>query len=91
MITIGLKRLVAVAALQFALFHSAFALQPVNINKADAKTIAESLHSIGDAKAKAIVAYRTEHGPFKTVAEFGNVKGIGDKTLEKNKQYILLK
>lgn len=88
---IGLRKLLVLAALQFTVMHSAFALQPVNINKADAQVIAESLHSIGEAKAKAIVAYRTEHGPFTSVEQVGNVKGIGDKTLEKNKQYILLK
>jgi competence protein ComEA len=88
---IGLRKLLAFVVLQLAVWHSAFALQPVNINTADARVIAESLHSIGEAKAKAIVAYRTEHGPFKTVEQLANVKGIGEKTIEKNKQYILLK
>jgi competence protein ComEA len=88
---IGLKKLLVIGALQCAVMHSAFALQVVNINKADAAVIAESLQNVGESKAKAIVDYRTKNGPFKTVADLGNVKGIGDKTLEKNKQYIQLK
>lgn len=58
------------------------AAQPVNINHADAATLAGALRGIGMRKAEAIVAYRTEHGPFKSVDELANVKGIGAKTLE---------
>lgn len=88
---IGLRKLFALMVMQLALVNPVLALQPVNINKADAKTIAESLHSIGEAKAKAIVDYRTKNGPFTSVEQLGNVKGIGEKTLAKNKQYIQLK
>ncbi|WP_374088422.1 ComEA family DNA-binding protein [Methylomicrobium lacus] len=63
---------------------------PVNINKADAKTISDSLTNIGLKKAEAIVKYRTEKGAFKTVEELTNVTGIGEKTIEKNKKDILL-
>jgi competence protein ComEA len=54
----------------------------VNINRADAATLASSLRGIGLRKAEAIVAYRTEHGPFKSVDDLANVKGIGERTLE---------
>ena len=63
---------------------------PVNVNTADAKTIADALSGIGQKKAEAIVKYRTEKGPFKTVDDLTNVSGIGKKTLEKNKNDILL-
>jgi len=63
---------------------------PVNINKADAKTISDSLTNIGLKKAEAIVKYRTEKGAFKTVEDLTNVAGIGEKTIEKNKKDILL-
>ena len=63
---------------------------PVNVNTADAKTIADALAGIGQKKAEAIVKYRTEKGPFKTVDDLTNVSGIGKKTLEKNKNDILL-
>lgn len=63
---------------------------PVNVNTADAKTISEALSGIGLKKAEAIVKYRTEKGLFKTAEDLANVKGIGEKTVEKNKNDILL-
>jgi len=64
---------------------------PVNVNQADAATIAQELVGIGQAKAEAIVAYRQEHGPFKKVEDLLMVAGIGEATLEKNRANILLK
>jgi|APAra7269096768_1048522.scaffolds.fasta_scaffold14413_1 competence protein ComEA len=81
---------IAAALLAFALAWPAFAATPVNINTADAATLSNSLDGIGPAKAKAIVAYRQEHGPFKTVADLSNVKGVGPATLERNRSAILL-
>jgi len=63
---------------------------PVNINTANSETIAKSLNGIGPGKAAAIVQYRTEKGPFKSVEELKLVKGIGQKILEKVKTDILL-
>ena len=63
---------------------------PVNVNTADAKTIAKSLNGIGISKAEAIVKYRKDNGPFKTQNELAKVKGIGEKTVAKNKKDILL-
>ncbi len=54
----------------------------VNINTASAAELA-GLNGIGDAKAKAIVAYREKNGPFKAVDDLNNVTGIGDKLLAK--------
>ena len=56
--------------------------EPVNINKANAKTIAESLKGIGNKRAQAIVRYRAKHGSFKTLDDLRNVKGIGDKIIK---------
>lgn len=63
---------------------------PVNVNSADAKTIADALAGIGQKKAEAIVKYRTEKGPFKTVEELTQVKGITKKILDKNINDILV-
>ncbi len=63
---------------------------PVNINTADAATIAKELVGVGDKTAAAIVAYRDEHGPFDSIDDLRMVKGVGDKILEKNKDNILL-
>jgi competence protein ComEA len=85
-----LKKILAGLALACALVLPAFATTPVNINTADAETIAKSLDGVGLAKAKAIVAFREAHGPFKSVDELSEVKGIGAATLEKNHDAILL-
>ncbi|VAW90848.1 competence protein ComEA helix-hairpin-helix repeat protein [hydrothermal vent metagenome] len=63
---------------------------PVNINTADAATLAENISGIGPKKAQAIVTYRKTNGPFKNVQELTNVKGIGQKTLEKNMDDLLI-
>ncbi|MFL0913317.1 ComEA family DNA-binding protein [Vibrio parahaemolyticus] len=62
----------------------------VNINTASAEEIATMLKGIGEKKAQSIVDYRTEHGPFKTAADLTNVKGIGEATIKKNEDRILL-
>ena len=55
----------------------------ININTADVSTLA-SLNGIGQSKAEAIVAYREANGPFAVTADLANVKGIGERTIEKN-------
>jgi competence protein ComEA len=85
-----LKKIIAIAGLTLALALPAFAATPVNINTADAETIAKSLDGIGLAKAKAIVAFRDEHGPFKSADDLAQVKGIGAATLQRNHDAILL-
>ena len=68
----------------------AWAAQPVNVNSASAEEIAESLKGIGLSKAEAIVSYRKDNGQFKHVDELVNVKGIGIRTVDINRKYILL-
>ncbi len=63
---------------------------PVDINRADAQTLAASLDGIGLAKAKAIVDYRQAHGPFRSADQLTDVKGIGARTVERNRANILL-
>ena len=63
---------------------------PVNVNEADADTIARELQGVGPAKARAIVTYREENGPFETVEDLLKVQGIGPKVLEDNRKDILL-
>ncbi|CAN5241609.1 hypothetical protein BH24PSE2_BH24PSE2_18600 [soil metagenome] len=61
---------------------------PVDINTADAETLAAELEGVGPAKARAIVEYRAKHGPFTQAEELGHVKGIGAKVLDANKGNI---
>lgn len=63
---------------------------PVDINTADAETISAELKGIGLAKAKAIVEYREKHGPFKSADDLSLVKGIGERTVEINRNDILV-
>lgn len=63
----------------------------VNINTADAKTLAKELIGVGASKAEAIVKYRTEKGPFKSADELKKVEGIGEATYEQNKNNIKVK
>ena len=63
---------------------------PVNVNTADAETISAELQGVGMSKAIAIVEYRKENGPFKTAADLALVKGIGARTVEINRQNIVI-
>lgn len=64
--------------------------QVININDADVATLA-SLSGIGDRKAEAIIEYREANGPFDTPEALSSVKGIGERTLEKNEERISVK
>ncbi len=64
---------------------------PVDINTADATTLAKELEGVGLARAQAIVEYRDRNGKFRSVDEMLNVKGIGPQVLEKNKGNLQLR
>jgi competence protein ComEA len=61
------------------------AAEPVNLNTADAATLARELKGIGETRARAIVEHRAQHGPFRSVDELALVKGIGPKVIEQNR------
>ena len=61
---------------------------PVDINTADASTLARELNGVGPARAQAIVAYRTEHGPFKSIEDLALVKNIPRKLIENNRELL---
>jgi competence protein ComEA len=62
----------------------------VNINTADAGTLASLLKGVGNARAIEIVRHREAYGPFTSVDELAEVKGIGPSTLEDNRALITL-
>ena len=62
----------------------------VNINSADAAALAAALSGVGQSRAAAIVQYRETYGPFSTMEELTEVKGISNKTLDKNRAVITL-
>jgi len=63
---------------------------PVNLNTADVQTLAR-LNGVGEKKAADIIAYREAHGRFNTVEDLLQVKGIGERTLEKNRNLLTVK
>jgi competence protein ComEA len=60
----------------------------INLNAADASTLQKELSGIGEAKAQAIVAYRDINGPFASVDELLEVKGIGKAILDRNRDKL---
>ena len=84
------KTILTALALSFVFAGSALAVDKVNINTADAATIDRVLLNIGHAKAEAIVAYRKAHGAFRSADQLALVKGVGLKTVEKNRDRIQL-
>jgi len=67
-------------------FLVSFMFASIDINKADVKELS-TLKGIGVSKAKLIVKYRENHC-FKDIEELKNVKGIGAKTIEKNRDNL---
>ena len=74
----------SLVALSFPLFAA------ININTADAESLQSELKGIGAQKAEAIIAYREANGSFKSADELANVKGIGLKIVDKNRDNILV-
>ena len=62
----------------------------VNINTASAEGLSNALNGVGMKRADAVVAYREANGVFTSLEQLLNVKGIGEKTLEKNRDRIVL-
>lgn len=77
-------------AAPFALFPAMLIAGPVDLNSADAATIARELSGVGAARAEAIVEYRSEYGDFKSADELLNVAGIGEHILDRNRENIQL-
>lgn len=62
----------------------------VNINTASAEEIAEKLQGIGESRAQLIIQFREENGVFTSVEQLLEIKGIGQATLDKNRDNIQL-
>ncbi|WP_421864732.1 ComEA family DNA-binding protein [Motiliproteus sp.] len=73
-------------ALLIGLSLPAFAA--LDLNSATAEQLAEQLQGVGMTKAQEIVRYRQDNGPFVSVDQLVEVKGIGAILLEKNRQLL---
>ncbi|RLA59517.1 MAG: competence protein ComEA [Gammaproteobacteria bacterium] len=89
-LTLGASLLAGSTAVFAQEVTAAPAVATVNINSADAQTLATGLNGVGQSRAMEIVRYREAYGPFATVEELTEVKGIGKSTLENNRALITL-
>ena len=64
--------------------------EQVNINTVDEAALIRGLNGVGEAKARAILEYRAAHGPFVSVDQLLEVKGVGPALLEKNRARIVI-
>lgn len=62
----------------------------VSINTASAEELAQAMNGVGLKKAQAIVSYREEYGPFKTVDDLKQVPGMGNSLVERNLSHLTL-
>jgi len=62
-------------------------IDPIDINKATLDELC-TLKGIGPGKAQKIIDLRTELGRFSNVDQLLEVKGIGEKTLSKLREYV---
>ncbi len=77
-----MKNMTFVIMLLVGMLSVVNATELVNINTADADTIAREVTGIGKVKARAIVKHREANGPFDSVDGLLAVNGIGKKTVE---------
>ena len=87
------RRLTLLAVVMVVLSISALALAQeggkININTASADEL-EKLKQVGPNYAVRIIEYRDKNGPFEKPEDIMNVKGIGPKTFELNKEQIVV-
>ena len=68
-----------------------YAAEPVNINTADAETLAAAINGVGLKKAREIVSHRQKNGPFQSVDDLAQVSGIGMQTVDKSRANLTVK
>ncbi|MGH6636754.1 MAG: ComEA family DNA-binding protein [Gammaproteobacteria bacterium] len=72
------------------LFSSLVLADPIDINSASADDLAQAIKGVGPAKAAAIVAHREKHGPFASIDDLALVQGIGEKTVQMNRETLTI-
>ena len=85
-----MRTIQSISALLTLLVSAASFAGPVDINSADAGTLASAINGVGESRAAAIVEYRNIHGPFKSVDELSNVKGVGMKSVDKSRNNLMV-
>ena len=78
-----------IALLSLCMMLCASAWGAVNLNTATQQEL-ESLKGVGPSKARAIIEYRTKHGPFTSIQSLRSVPGFGEKTVKKLEPDLIL-
>lgn len=81
-------QLLMIAVLGMILGMAAHAGETVNVNEADEERLAEVLEGVGEVRAEAIVAFRDENGGFESPEDLVLVSGVGEATVEQNREAI---
>lgn len=76
-----------ILAVLFVLPGIAFGTGVIDINSADKPTLMQ-IQGVGESRAEAIINYREQYGPFMSVDELTEVQGIGQKTLDDNRDRL---
>ena len=83
------KHLVTAAVLGLSsLAFAAESAAPIDLNTASAEVLAETIDGVGLKRARAIVEYREHNGPFSSVDDLAQVRGIGARTVERNRDRL---
>lgn len=84
------RRFPIIASVVFAcaLASPAVAADAIDINTATAEEFAAAMSGVGFRKAEAIVADREMNGPFTSIDDLVRVRGIGDRTVEANRERL---
>jgi competence protein ComEA len=85
-----LKSIIICCTLGLTTTISAIACEKVNVNTADANELDRKLDGIGEKKAESIITHREKNGNFKDADDLDDVIGIGPKTIEKNRECIVI-
>jgi competence protein ComEA len=83
-----LRRLLFVVLVSLPVFLAA--AQTVNINTADKETLM-TVKGVGEKRAEAIIAFRAQNGPFKSVDELVLVQGVGQAIVDENRDKLSTK
>ena len=85
-----MKKIIISILVLFVFYMQSVNAESVDINSADAITIANNLKGVGLKKATRIVEFRVINGPFRSIDDITKVKGIGPIILERNKSEIIV-
>ena len=62
--------------------------EAININTADKETLMTSIKGVGEKRAEAIIDYREQNGPFKSVDDLAEISGISQTIVDDNRENL---